>query len=153
MRILIWILLIFALAVGFTLAGKFDPGYAVLVYPPYRIELSLTLLVVLFLGLLVLGDMFARLANATLSLPQQVRAFRRQQRQHKEQAALLAAMSEYLEQRYPQAESAAQHAIELNASVHLAALIAARAAEAQQAHDRRDKYLAIAARHSAGVKK
>lgn len=138
MRILVWILLIFALAVGFTLAGKFDPGYAVLVYPPYRIELSLTLLVVIFLGLVVLGDMFARLANATLNLPKQVRAFREQRRRQQGHAALLAAMEHYLAQRYLEAEIAAQLAIELETSPRLAARIAARAGEAlkiTQQHD------------------
>lgn len=138
MRILVWILLIFALAVGFTLAGKFDPGYAVLVYPPYRIELSLTLLVVIFLGLVVLGDMFARLANATLNLPKQVHAFREQRRRQQGHAALLAAMEHYLAQRYLEAEIAAQLAIELEASPRLAARIAARAGEAlkiTQQHD------------------
>ena len=134
MRVLIWILLIFALAVGFTLAGKFDPGYAVLVYPPYRIELSLTLLVVLFLALVVLGDMFARIADVTLNLPQKVRAYRQQQRQQQGQAALLAAMEHYLAQRYREAETSAQRAIALEASPELAASIVARAAEALQAH-------------------
>ena len=81
MRALIWIVVLFALAVGFTLAGKYDPGYAVLVYPPYRVELSLTLMVAVFLGLLVVGHLFFRIASATLRLPEQVRAFRaRQQR-------------------------------------------------------------------------
>lgn len=151
MRVLIWILLIFTLAVGFTLAGKFDPGYAVLVYPPYRIELSLTLLAVILFGLLVVADIFVRVANATLSLPQQVREFRLQQRQQHEQAVLMKAITEYLEQRYPQAEAAAQQAIDLNASVHLAALIAARAAEAQNAPERRDKYLAMAGQHKTAL--
>ena len=134
MRVLLWILLIFALAVGFTLAGKFDPGYAVLVYPPYRIELSLTLLVVLFLALVVLGDMFARIADVTLHLPKKVRTYRQQQRQQQGQAALLAAMEHYLAQRYREAETSAQRAIALEVSPELAASIAARAAEALQAH-------------------
>ncbi|WP_124949607.1 heme biosynthesis HemY N-terminal domain-containing protein [Sulfuriferula thiophila] len=134
MRVLLWILLIFALAVGFTLAGKFDPGYAVLVYPPYRIEMSLTLLVVLFLALVVLGDMFARIADVTLHLPKKVRTYRQQQRQQQGQAALLAAMEHYLAQRYREAETSAQRAIALEVSPELAASIAARAAEALQAH-------------------
>lgn len=130
MRVLISVFLIFALAVGFTLAGKFDPGYAVLVYPPYRIELSLTLLVVLFLALVVAGDLFARLADATLNLPKRVRAYRQQQRQQQGQAALLTAMEHYLAQRYHEAETAAQRAIDLDAAPQLAKRIAARAAEA-----------------------
>lgn len=120
MRALIWILLIFGLAVGFTLAGKFDPGYAVLVYPPYRIELSLTLLVVIFLGLVVIGDLFARLADVTLNLPKRVRAYRLQQRQEQGQKALLEAMEHFLAQRHTEAAAAAKLAISLDASPEIA---------------------------------
>jgi HemY protein len=129
MRTLIWILLIFGLAVGFTLAGKFDPGYAVLVYPPYRIELSLTLLVVIFLGLIVVGDLFARLADVTLNLPKRVRAYRLQQRQEQGQKALLAAMDHFLAQRYTDAETAAKLALSLEVQPELATKIATLAAE------------------------
>lgn len=128
MRALIWTLLIFGLAVGFTLAGKFDPGYAVLVYPPYRIELSLTLLVVIFLGLVVVGDLFARLADITLNLPKRVRAYRFQQRQEQGQKALLAAMEHFLAQRYADAETAANLALSLEAHPELASKIATLAA-------------------------
>ena len=153
MRVLIWILLIFALAVGFTLAGKFDPGYAVLVYPPYRIELSLTLFVIVLLGLLFISNMFARLANATLSLPKQVRAFRQHQREQQAQDALTAAITHFLEQRYPQAEVAAQRAMELDASIHLAALIAARAVDAQQIDGGRARYPSPAGQPTTGEMK
>ncbi|MFA5171536.1 MAG: heme biosynthesis HemY N-terminal domain-containing protein [Sulfuriferula sp.] len=129
MRALIWTLLIFGLAVGFTLAGKFDPGYAVLVYPPYRIELSLTLLVVIFLALVVVGDLFARLADITLNLPKRVRAYRLQQRQEQGQKALLAAMEHFLAQRYADAETAANLALSLEANPELATKIATLAAE------------------------
>ncbi len=125
MRALIWTLLIFGLAVGFTLAGKFDPGYAVLVYPPYRIELSLTLLVVIFLSMVVVGDLFARLADVTLNLPKRVQAYRLQQRQEQGQKALLEAMERYLAQQYTEAEAAAKLAISLEVNPELASKIAA----------------------------
>lgn len=143
MRMLIWILLIFALAVGFTLAGKFDPGYAVLVYPPYRIELSLTLFVILLLALLFISNMFARLANATLNLPKQVRAFRKQQREQQVQEALTTAITYFLEQRYSQAEVAAQRVLALDASNDLAKLIAARAVAAQHVGNELAKYPSV----------
>ncbi|HET9112378.1 MAG TPA: heme biosynthesis HemY N-terminal domain-containing protein [Burkholderiales bacterium] len=149
MRILVWILLIFALAVGFTLAGKFDPGYAILVYPPYRIELSLVLLIILLLLIIVLGNLLVRVAAATLTLPQRARAFRQRQRQLHGNEALMSALTDYLEQRYKPAETAALSAHSLNYSPYLAALLAAAAAEAQNAHDRRDQYLALAAKHAA----
>ena len=149
MRVLIWIVLIFALAVAFTMAGKFDPGYAILVYPPYRIELSLTLLVSLLLLLIMLGNLFFRLVNAILSLPRQARTFRQKRRQQHADQTLMTAIDEYLQQRYAQAETIALRAISLKATPHLAALVAARAAEAQNAYDRRDKYLAVAAQYRA----
>lgn len=43
MKYLLWTLLLFAAAVALTTASH-NPGYVLLVYPPYRIELSLMLL-------------------------------------------------------------------------------------------------------------
>lgn len=144
MRVLLWIVLLFALAVGFTLAGKYDPGYAVLVYPPYRIELSLTFLVILFLGLLIVGHLFFRLASATLRLPEQVKAFRVLQREQKSRTALAEALTALLEARYQRAEKCAAQALAHDPAPWQAALIAARAAHEINAYSRRDTYLAQA---------
>ena len=146
MRALIWIVLLFALAVGFSLAGKFDTGYAVLVYPPYRIELSLTLFVIVFLLLLVVGHLFFRLASATLRLPETVRAHRLQQRVEAAHTALEDATTALFEARYAQAEKLANTALTLDTAPWQAALIAAQAAQAQRAYARRDDYLAQAER-------
>ena len=48
MKFLAWLLALFAAAVALTMVAH-NPGYVVLVYPPYRMEMSLTLFV---LGLL-----------------------------------------------------------------------------------------------------
>ena len=144
MRALIWIVVLFALAVGFTLAGKYDPGYAVLVYPPYRVELSLTLMVAVFLSLLVVGHLFFRIASATLRLPEQVRAFRARQREQKSREALTEALTALLEMRYNRAEKRAAEALTLDSSPWQATLIAARAAHEIKAYSRRDGYLAQA---------
>ena len=141
MRALIWIVVLFALAVGFTMAGKYDPGYAVLVYPPYRVELSLTLMVAVFLVLLVLGHLFFRLASATLRLPEQVRTFRAKQREQKSREALREALTALLEMRYNRAENRAAEALSLDSTQWQAALIAARAAHETKAYSRRDGYL------------
>lgn len=146
MRALIWIVLLFALAVGFSLAGKFDTGYAVLVYPPYRIELSLTLLVIVFLLLLVVGHVFFRLASATLRLPETVRAYRNQQRVEAARGALENATTALLEARYERAEKLAREALNLDPAPWQAALIASQAAHEVRAYTRRDDYLAQAER-------
>ncbi|WP_234406304.1 hypothetical protein [Methylobacillus glycogenes] len=47
MRVLIWILLILALAIGVSLIVGSNEGYVLIVRPPYRLELSLNLLLIL----------------------------------------------------------------------------------------------------------
>lgn len=42
MRFFIWLLIIFAAAVGLAAVARFNPGNVVFFYPPYRIDLSLT---------------------------------------------------------------------------------------------------------------
>jgi HemY protein len=144
MRALIWIVLLFALAVGFSLAGKFDTGYAVLVYPPYRIELSLTLFVIVFLLLLVVGHLFFRLASATLRLPETVRAYRAQQRIEAAREMLDGASRALWEAHYADAEKQARALLLIEPGNWRAMLIAARAAHAQKAYAQRDAYLAQA---------
>ena len=48
MRGLLWLLALFALAVGISLAARFNDGYLLLVVPPYRIEVALSLAIFLF---------------------------------------------------------------------------------------------------------
>ena len=50
MRFLFWFLLLAVAAVVAALAVKLNAGYALLVAPPYRIELSLNLLLILLVG-------------------------------------------------------------------------------------------------------
>ena len=53
MRILLWLLALFALAVGVSLAFGYNEGYVLVVLPPWRIELSLNLFIVLVAGALL----------------------------------------------------------------------------------------------------
>jgi len=50
MKGLLWVLALFALAVGISLAAHFNEGYVLLVSPPYRAEISLNLAILLILG-------------------------------------------------------------------------------------------------------
>ena len=67
MKYLVWILALFAAAVALTIASH-NPGYVLLVYPPYRIELSLTLFVVLLSLAFVSGYGLVRLIFSALQL-------------------------------------------------------------------------------------
>ena len=76
MKGLFWILALFALAVGISLAFNINEGYLLLVLPPYRTEISLNLAIIaLVLGFALLYG-FVRAAAMTLSLPQRAREFR-----------------------------------------------------------------------------
>jgi HemY protein len=143
-KALFWTLAIFALAVGLTLAAKSDPGYVLLVYPPYRIEFSLTLFAGLLTLLFALGYGAVRLATHTLRLPAYVRAFRSKQRQEKGRTAMLDGLIAYFEGRYGKAEKYAVTALEMQESPMLNAAVAARAAHEMRAFERRDSYLARA---------
>lgn len=144
MRGLFWVILLAALAVAVTLAARYNAGYVLLVLHPYRIELSLNLLLAMLVLAFVALYLLVRVIARTLRLPSEVRAFREQRRLTRAQRALLAALRAFLEGRYAQAEKAAAELIELREHSGFAAVIAARAAHALRAYDRRDRYLARA---------
>jgi HemY protein len=144
-RALLWVVVIAALAVGLTLAAAHNRGYALLMLPPYRIEISLNLLLVLLILAFAAGYALVRAAFAALRLPRQVREYRDSRRREKAWATLLEALQEYLAGRYRRAEQAAVATLELGESPGLAALLAARAAHELRDYERRDAYLAQAA--------
>jgi hypothetical protein len=80
MRFLFWFLLLAAAAVAAALAVKLNSGYVLLVTPPYRIELSLNLLLLIAVVGFVALYAAIRVAVRTARLPQTVRAWRRRQK-------------------------------------------------------------------------
>lgn len=146
MKALLWLLAVIALAVTLTLAVRHTAGFVLLVYPPYRIELSLSLLLLLLLAAFLVGYALLRLSLITLRLPATVRRFKQQQRRDKAHAALEEGLLAFFEGRYAKAEKAAAIALELEELPALTAVVAARAAHELKAHDRRDHYLLEAER-------
>ena len=149
MRGLMWVLAVFALAVGLSLAAHLNDGYAILVLPPYRVELSLNFAILLVLAGFTLGYLLLRLVTHTVRLPLHVREFRERRRVEKGRAAMLAALQALFEGRYARAEKAAAGAYELGEAPALSALIAARAASEMRELERRDQWLARAESHDA----
>jgi HemY protein len=144
-RTLLWVIAIAALAVGLTLAASHNTGYVLLALPPYRVELSLNLLLVLLALGFAVGYALVRAVSAMLRLPRQVREYRVARRREKARATLLEALREYFAGRYGRAEKAAAASIELREQASLAAVLAARAAHELRAYERRDAYLEQAA--------
>ncbi len=143
MKFLFWLLGLFALAVALTLASH-NPGYMLLVYPPYRIEMSLTLLLLLLLALLVFSHLAVQLISAALRLPAYVRRFRTERTQAKGRSAMMEALNAFFEGRYAAAEKLSVRAMELGEASGINPIIAARAAHELREFDKRDAYLAAA---------
>lgn len=146
MKGLFWILAIFGLAVAFTLAGKNSASYVVLVYPPYRVELSLNLLIAMLSAAFFLSYGVLRLAIHTWRLPAYVRAFRQEQHREKGRQAMMDGLKAFFEGRFVKAEKFASSAMELQESPAINAALAARAAHELRAYPRRDEYLLRAER-------
>ena len=54
MKVVLWIVGLFALAVGLSLFAQINTGYAIVFVPPYRVELSLNM--TLLLAVAILGE-------------------------------------------------------------------------------------------------
>ncbi|RFC32375.1 MAG: HemY protein [Candidatus Nitrotoga sp. SPKER] len=150
MKFLVWLLGLFSLAVALKLAAH-NPGYVLLVYPPYRIEVSLTLFLLMMLALLVLGYFTVRLALSAIRLPAYVRQFRIERAHSKGRLAMMEALGAFFEGRFAVAEKAAVRAMELGENSGLNPVIAARAAHELREFERRDDYLVKVDNEAAGV--
>ena len=141
MRFFLWLLAIFATAIGFALLAHFNTGNVVFFYPPYRVDLSLNFFL-LALGLLFVALYFLlRVIRTAQKLPAKVVSYRRQKREDKSNKALRDALKSLFEGRFGQAEKAATRAAEFNDNLGVAALVAARAAHRMGQPERRDIWL------------
>ena len=140
MKYLIWIIALFAAAVALATVSQ-NAAYVLLVYPPYRIELSFMLFILLLIGCVIFLYALVRIVNATLNMPNQVREFRQLRTKSKSRETLDEVLSAYFEGRYGAAEKAASHAMELGETSALYPIIAARAAHELHEYEKRDAYL------------
>jgi HemY protein len=92
MRAALWLLALFALAVAVTLVARLDQGYVIVVFPPWRMELSFLMTVVVVAGGFVLVSFLLHLARTALRLPEDLRAWRRQRHQAAADLALMDAL-------------------------------------------------------------
>ena len=141
MRSLFWLFAVFAAAVALALAGRVSDGYVLVVYPPWRVEISLLLFILAVTAAFAVAYAVARLIGHTFALPGQVRAFRERRKRERAQSALAAALLCYYEGRFARAEKEAALAWEAGTARGLAALIAARAAHQMREFERRRQWL------------
>ena len=141
MRSLFWLLAVFAAAVAMVILGRIDAGYVLLIYPPYRIEVSMLFFAIAAVAAFAALYAALRLLGHAVSLPRYVRAYRARRRRERAHAALASALQAYYEGRYARAEKEASIAFESGPSPALAALLAARAAHQMRDFQRRDRWL------------
>jgi HemY protein len=158
MRVILWLLALFATAVAVALMMGDNQSNVTLFWHPYRVDLSLNLVLIgLVVGFVVL-HLALRALSALFAMPQQALRWRLQQRERAMHAALLDGLSHQLAGRFLRARKSAEAALEqekaLAASGHhiahaeklraLSHLVTAESAHALQDRATRDEHLQLA---------
>lgn len=145
MKFVLWITGLFALAVLVGLTATLNDGYAILFMPPYRMEISFNLMILLLIAVIAITYGILRLVHLAMGLPAEVRRFQRQKQLKQARHALRDAGIAFFEGRFQKAERAAVKSIsgeDAPENTALALLIAARSASAMHDYENRDSYLA-----------
>lgn len=155
MRLTLWLLALFGVAVAAALFAGNNQGTVTLFWPPYRIDVSLNMaLLAMVAAFLVVHGALGAL-GALFDLPQQARRWRAQRRERAVHAALTDSIAQLIAGRYSRARKQAQAAIEQQAQLEttdrplahgrqieaLAHLMAAESAHALQDRAARDEHL------------
>ena len=111
MRLALWLLALFGVAVSVALGLSQQFGTVTLFVPPYRVDMSLNLVVMGTVLCFVLIYMALRGLFGVFELPAQARRWRAQQRERVAQAALLNAMVLWMTGRYTRSRKAALKAL------------------------------------------
>ena len=145
MRALIWLIGIFALAVGVAMIAGVNDGYVLVVLSPWRAQISLNLFIVLLVAGVLLIHLLLRVLTRTLALPSRVAQWRDRRRRDKADKALHGAINALFEGRFAQSLKSASTAYAAAEGSSMAALVAARAAHGLQDETRYREWLDHAA--------
>jgi HemY protein len=111
MRAALWLLALFGIAAAVALFAGNNQGTITVFWPPWRVDLSLNLVLLLLAGTFVLLYAALRALAALFSLPQQARQWRVQQKERALHTALLDAMVQLMAGRFSRARRAAMAAL------------------------------------------
>ncbi len=129
-RAVFWLLSLATLAVGLSMAARYNEGYVLLVWFPWRIELSLNFFIALTVGLFATGHLLLLGWRHILRLPDSVAVFRRQRAKDKAADQVQEAMRLLIEGRYGHAMRQAEQAWPEHPQSGMISLIGWRAAHA-----------------------
>ncbi|GGX04852.1 heme biosynthesis protein HemY [Undibacterium macrobrachii] len=142
MRIFIRILILFALAVGIAIGGRFNAGNVVLFYPPTRIDVSLNFFLLILAAVFFVVYLIVRTIIVTTEMPAKVAEYRQSKRERESNRALRDALKALFEGRFGHAEKSAVKALELPENKALASLVGAKAAHHMSQFERRNAWFA-----------
>jgi HemY protein len=108
MRIVLSILTLFAIAVAVALVAGNNQGTITLFWPPYRVDMSLNLVLLLLVGTFVLMHIALRALSALFAMPREARRWRLQHKERALHVALLDSLSHLTAGRFIRARKSAE---------------------------------------------
>jgi len=138
----VWLFVLAGAGIGVVLSQ--DSGYVLLSFGNYTVEMSLALLLIALGGLFIALYFVIRLLVRTNQLPHDVREWKQRRGSHLAQQAMTRGLLEMSEGNWRGAEKRLVRFADRSETPLLNYLAAARAAQLQGAHDRRDGYIRLA---------
>jgi HemY protein len=111
MRAALWLLALFAVAVAIALFAGNNQSTVTVFWPPYRVDLSLNLVLLMLFGAFVFLHAVLRALSALFDLPRQAVRWRAQQKERAMHASLLDSISHLLAGRFIRARKSAEAAL------------------------------------------
>ena len=163
MRAALWLLALFGVAVAIALFAGNNQGTVTVFWPPYRVDISLNLVLLLLFAAFVFLHAVLGALSALFDMPRQALRWRTQQKERSMHGALLDAISHLLAGRFIRARKSAEAALGQERSLSgggqatgnaaqvrtLAHLLAAESAQALQDKPAREDHLKQALEHAA----
>ena len=115
MRLAIWFVLLFAVAVVAAATFGTNDGLASFYWGSWRLDLSLNFFILLLVGTCLLLVAAIQAINSLIGLPRRAREWRTARRDRTGQAALRDALAQYFGGRYTRAQKSAQRALAIQA--------------------------------------
>jgi HemY protein len=158
MRATLWLLALFGIAVAGALFAGNNQGTVTLFWPPYRVDVSLNLVLLLLVAAFVFLHAALRALSALFDLPRQALRWRTQQKERAMYASLLEGLSHMLAGRFIRSRKSAEAVLQQEASLTaggqkpanagqlraVAHLLAAESAQALQDRAGREEHLKLA---------
>jgi len=140
-RGLFWIIALCGLAVAVALGARTNDGYVLLVFPPWRAEVSLNFFILILLALFFALYAATRALAVTFGLPKRVREYQAQRQRENAGLVFQDAVRFLFEGRFGQALKKATEAHRAGTAPGLSALIAARAAQRMREPEKQQYWL------------